>query len=160
MFALTGLVVGEAQVSYGLSRFSENVEDWRPLWDAFMPLWANMEEEQFNTQGARSGTTWEPLKATYATYKAKVAPGAPILYLTGTMRADIIKPKAIKAKTSLQLWTTAQGYWKYHQAGTPHMARRPVVQFTESDLEDLRRITHRFLYDSAKKAGLPAHEGA
>lgn len=100
--------------------------------------------EQFKKQGTPK--RWAPLSPRYAAWKRRRYGNLPILVLTGRMR------KGFKIKTgprSLSIVNTVKRrggkpYWVYHQYGTRHMPRRPVLQLRMKDRQELRRIVLQY----------------
>ena len=159
MFAIAVTVMGEKLVHYKLSRFADEVTDWRECWRDLLVLWKEMEKEQFDSEGARSGEQWKALSDKpeghgYASHKAKVRPGAPILYFSGDMREAITEPRAEMQKESMSLYASKAPYWQYHQSGTEHMPARQPIRFTEADLDEWRQTMHHFVYDAAHASGM------
>ena len=160
MFEIGVTVIGEKAIHYKLSRFADEVNDWRPCFKDLLELFKEMEREQFDSEGARSGDRWaelsdKPEGKGYASWKAKHRPGAPILYLTGDLRANLTRPRSDIRKQQMSLYASKASYWQYHQTGTQKMPARPPIRFTASDLEDWRQTMHNFVYDSAHAAGMP-----
>lgn len=146
-------VSGVTQLDRSLSRFGEGVRDLRPLWRQLYADFLNIEREQFNTEGARTGTAWEPLRPTYAAWKAANYPGQKILVATGAMRAQLTTGKGMLNTfypLSMRLHPTDPKA-RYHQTGTSRMARRPVVWLTPSDRTRWMKMLHEYVYRLTKK---------
>lgn len=149
-------ILGTQQVSRALSRYAEGIKDFTPAWSRIHQDFVQVEEQQFETQGARGGTPWAPLSPAYAAWKQKYFPGLPILQLTRSMWSQFavgtgmlleIKPLSLHMRPTLD-------YPIFHQRGTKRMPARRVVQLTEADKVRWLKILHNYCYDKQKEAGL------
>jgi len=64
---------------------SQEFKDYTPAWQRLIPRIAAAVQGIITGQGVALGEKWRPLKDKYARRKTKIAPGAPILWLTGGM---------------------------------------------------------------------------
>jgi phage gpG-like protein len=152
MLNLTFSVMGTTQLNRSLSRFGEAVRDFRPVWRQLYADFLKIEREQFNSEGARSGTPWRPLRPTYAAWKAVHYPGMKVLVATGTMQLQLTTGQGMQntfAPLSMRLHPTDPKA-KYHQAGTRRMAARPPVQLTPDDKTRWVKILHDYVYRATK----------
>jgi len=149
-------IMGEEVVARALSRFGEGIKDFRPAWEQIQINFAEIEEQQFATQGARGGTPWAPLSPNYAAWKEKYFPGLPILQLTRTMWGQFAVGTGMIADIMPMYMRLAPtlDYPLYHQRGTAHMPARRVVQLTEEDKRGWMKILHNYVYDKAREAHL------
>jgi phage virion morphogenesis protein len=117
----------------------------RPIADDFLRI----ERKHFETEGARAGTSWAPLKA--STLKTK-PPGLPIMVRSGKLEAALSSRSGAHMErltgTEIELGVKSDilPYAEPHQAGTrglrgsrtqdestPGMPRRPLIELTEAD---------------------------
>ena len=61
MLNVTFTVLGDTAVARSFSRFGDKVRDFRPLWEKLKVDFHRIEDQQFDSQGARGGTPWAPL---------------------------------------------------------------------------------------------------
>lgn len=156
MIVLTVSVAGNVVLARGIERFTEGISDFRPAFEEMRTDFMQVETEQFATEGGRSGQPWPPLSPTYAAWKAKHYPGAPILQLTRTMLAQLSAGTGMQIDMQpMSLRMTPLVPWaKWHQTGTARMPARPPVVLTETDKTRWMKILHRYVYNKAKEAGL------
>jgi hypothetical protein len=149
-------ILGDRVLSRALSRYADKINDFRPAWDSIHLDFVRIEEEQFNTQGGRSGTVWAPLSPTYAAWKEKYFPGRPILQLTTAMWSQFaVGTGMVVEKTPLSLrMAPTLPCPRFHQQGTRTMPARKVVQLTEADKMGWMKILHNYSYDKAKEEHL------
>jgi len=171
-------VAGVPQVDRTLRICADRCEDMSPAFETlhsgrawiqsksgksrqFRPF-LQIQAEQFRTQGGRGGRTiggataatsrWAKLTDAYAEQKAKIAPGAPILVLTGTLRDSLRSashPGHVVAITKRSAaFGTAVEYAGFHQTGTRKMKARPPIALTGRDKADWVRVLQRFIVDS------------
>ena len=123
MFQLRLQMPGLDAQSTAIRNFAGAVTDWGPFWtDRFGPAFYEATQANFETAGAASGAPWAPLSPTYAAWKAKRFPGAPILVRSGALRQSLAGPRASgysifrPTSTSLEIGS-AVPYGIYHQMG-------------------------------------------
>jgi hypothetical protein len=148
--------MGEEIVARALSRFGEGITDFRPAWNDILLDFLQIEEEQFNSQGARGGTPWPALSPAYAAWKEKNFPGMPLLQLTQRMFGQFAAGAGLSidiAPLYMRLTPTID-YPVYHQQGTSHMPARRVIQLIETDKMRWMKMLHNYVYDKAKEAHL------
>ena len=150
---------GFEKVDVGLSRFGHDIQDWRPFFEDYVvPQFFGDIQANFDAQGAYVGG-WTPLSVWYAAWKAKVAPGMPIMQFSGRLRASfdpdhgsieqvrIIRPLEASFGTSVP-------YARKHQFGDPstRLPQRRIVFLASS--QTYGRLAHRFVTDVRQKSGL------
>jgi hypothetical protein len=148
--------MGEEVLARALSRFGEGVQDFRPVWEAIHLNFVQIEEQQFDSQGARGGQPWPPLSPSYAAWKEKWSPGMPILRLTQRMWGEFAVGVGMMvdiAPMYMRLTPTVD-YAQWHQRGTSRMPARKVVQLTEPDKMGWMKMLHSYVYDKAREARL------
>lgn len=136
------------------TRFVSDLADLTPLWDKLAEGLRASTRRNFDTEGANSGTRWHPLSPRYGTWKAKHYPGKPILQRSGVMMRSLTDdgPGGIyETRPSAMAWGTAVPYARWHQDGTTKgLPARPIIRLTDADQEDMTRLVHRFLLESAR----------
>lgn len=130
---LTFALPGMPSLAISLSRFADEVTDFRPFWEGrFKALWYEERRRDFALEGLATGSSWARLSPAYAAWKAQHFPGAPILTRTGALRAALSAPDAEGSvwqptATALTVGTTVP-YGLYHQRGTRRMPQRPPLR--------------------------------
>lgn len=151
-------IAGEVQLDRAITRFTEGVADYRPVWPAISDDFRSLERRQFATEGAAGGgERWAALTAAYARWKAVRFPGKPILQRTGRLvgsLTDRSHPDAIEQaeRMTLSLGTRVQ-YGLYHQRGTPRMQQRRGIQFTEAFKRAAMAHVQGYLVEMATRGG-------
>jgi hypothetical protein len=139
-----------------MSRFGQDIQDFRPAWKLIREDFHRIEMEQFQTEGSRSGRPWAPLRPSYAEWKARWYPGRKVLVATGEMQRQMttgqgmviqMEPKTLRLSPTIRRAM-------YHQGGTRSMVARPVVSLTEADKTRWMKILQQFVHEASKKAGL------
>lgn len=148
----------------GLSRYGDEISDWRPVWKEIAKDYALIEMRQFDSEGSSGlGKRWKPLSKGYAKWKRQHYGDKPILELTGAMRHAAINPQVRMDKTSLEM-TIGDRKAIWHQRGhtspTP-LPRRPVVMLTEADKRRWFKLMQSYVIDVTRKPwGSAAHSVA
>lgn len=129
------------RVALSVAQWGQLVQDWSPVWEAIREVYDRHQVKHFATEGGSSGPKWRALSPRYKAWKDRVAPGQPILVLTGRLReAATGGAGAIRRqdKTSMELGIDGRvvPYARYHQTGGPRLPRRPVIRFAGSILGD------------------------
>jgi phage gpG-like protein len=140
-------VNGTQQLQRTLRRWIDTATDIRPALEEVADRFVRMELQQFLSQGGSGGAGWAPLSPRYAARKARTHPGAPILVRSGDLRRDLThRPMGVERITNEGMTMgTALPYARYHQTGTPRMPRRPPVNLTEAQRQELVKIVQRYL---------------
>jgi len=74
-----------------LQGLADGMQDLSPVWKGPVhDIFTSMMREQFEKQGAYSGEAWKPLSPQYAEWKAKRAPGKPIMELWGYLKGSLL----------------------------------------------------------------------
>lgn len=106
-----------------------------------VPLLESETAKQFDAEGAGpQAGSWAALSPRYAAWKARVAPGAPINVLSGTLRAALTDGSSANALRevggqSLTFGTKSVPYASAKQTGSGREPARPPFDFG-SDFED------------------------
>lgn len=105
-----------------------------------IPLFEEKVGEQFEARGKGPSGSWAALSTKYAAWKERVAPGRPLLVLTGALGAALTDSADAGARRdisgdSLSYGTKGVPYATFHQTGTSDMPSRPPFDFG-SDMEE------------------------
>lgn len=131
-----------------LTAIRDRLDDLRPAWRTALIYLRRATKEQFASQGGRSGDGWAPLTPAYAARKARIFPGKPILRATDAMFNSLIgqTENTVVEFDALEFtYGTRDPKARYHQDGTPRMARRRILTVTEEDRRQLRRIANAYI---------------
>lgn len=138
-------VFGDVQLDRTLARFSEAASDMRPAWEILRDRFLVLERRQFATEGGYGSGGWSPLSPTYAAWKARVAPGAKILHLTGELEDSLTQGPQIDIRTeSIMILGSAVSHGEYHQRGDGVPQRRPV-ELRESERREWVKVMQRWI---------------
>lgn len=156
--ALSFIVEGDDRLSAAMQRLDLTFKDFRPLFIEASKLFYEFEAEAFESEGTSSRIgQWEGLTRQYARWKEKVAPGKPLLELTGALKASLTRPNArgsIRRVTEDELVIgTAIVYSKFHQGGTVKMVARPPIALTEQQERQMMRFIRAGIKDLIKRGG-------
>lgn len=140
-----------AKLAHVLSDLSKPLEKASEVFYRF-------EKDAFETEGASSkARRWADLTRQYARWKEKVAPGKPILELTGALRDSMTGPDATDSFRKIEPQELAIGttlfYAEFHQTGTPKMVARPVIALTKEQEVELIDTVKDGLREILKDAG-------
>ena len=133
----------------GLDRWTKNLGNMHPAFDAIADFQAVQWQKQFVSQGAYLTGRWSPLSPPYRAWKAIHYPGKGILVRTGRLQRSLtVRPFGVErfTKTSVHLGTDVE-YAQYHQRGTKNMPRRqlyPNVR-TATQTKEIVRIMQRYI---------------
>lgn len=147
--AFSFTVEGEVQVSRMLSRTTEKISNLRPFLDNVAVFLEATMEEQFDTEGSRSGG-WVALSPRYAEDKLARWGSQPILVASGGMRRSLIGASGASIRRQLGGDTlefgTSVPYAKYHQTGTSRMPMRKILDLTSDDRRTVMKMLQRHLF--------------
>lgn len=119
--------------------------DFRTLgtWDWVQSEFYKIEKAQFASEGsAGAGGKWTALNPAYAARKEKKWGPMPILQASGRLYRSMTGPggDAVVEKRPLELVLGSRvKYGGYHQKGTPTMAKRPPLDFTDEQERQLMK---------------------
>lgn len=147
-------VMGETVVAGNLDRHARRAINPTPAYLVLADRFLDVEERQFDTQGASSGHPWMPLAAATLDEKARHGMDPRILHRTLALRASLteasapghvrrITPAVLELGTSV---TSDSGY-PYpasHQEGRGVPRRKPV-DLTDYERGRWARIVHRYI---------------
>jgi hypothetical protein len=89
LFRFTFQVDRAKQVDVLLGTLKTAVGDLTPVWRDIHQDFIQGEQEQFDSEGNSGSGGWAALSPPYAAWKSMVAPGAPILVLSGALRGSL-----------------------------------------------------------------------
>lgn len=136
---------------------AENLSDLRPVWPEIELQFYRAELAQFNSEGARGGARWQALSPKYAKRKAKIAPGKPILELTGRLKRSLTAiggADAVRIAEPLSLTLgTKTPYAEFHQRGGRKLPQRKPINLTRDDYGKFISRIYRYAEKIGKEAG-------
>jgi hypothetical protein len=139
-----------------LNALLQRLRNLRPAWKTVLAYLRRQALEQFASQGARSGSPWKPLNETYARWKAIRYPGQPILRASDQMFRSLVGKTgySIEEATPDSLtYGTGDPKARYHQQGTPRMAKRKILEVTEADRATIKKIVRLHLENQSTLSG-------
>ncbi len=131
----------------------------RYVYPKLIPIFEAAAEKQFDAEGGGPGGAWSPLSPTYAEWKAKRYPGAPILEATGRLRAALTESMSPFAEreysdTDFAFGTRNVPYASFHQVGTDRMVARPFFDFGGETERAIAAEGNEALREAARASGL------
>lgn len=153
LFKFTFQVSGEKQVAVMLGALKGAVSNLEPVWSDIRADFLQGEQEQFDSQGGSGSGGWAALSPPYAAWKTMKAPGAPILVLSGALRASLTQDSDSMAvyrpqRLGLEIGSRVP-YARYHQTGTSRMPSRPPIELTARQ----KRLWPRLVMEFITKSG-------
>jgi len=149
-------VAGAKVLDRALSRFGDDIKDFREVWRRIYADFISIEKKQFETEGGRGGLRWVPLSPSYAEWKMKHYPGKTILDLTGELRRQMTTGAGMEVvylPLTLSMQPTVQrAYW--HHEGVGRLPARKVVWLTESDKVNWIKMVHEYVRMAIHRGGL------
>lgn len=166
-------VAGFEPVSVALSRFGENIRNFKPFWvEYFAPTFYRDVRRNFETEGSYVGG-WAALSPRYAAWKQEHYPGKTILRRTDALLRSMTLYSGgqvgaqgifVADARSLVLGTSV-AYAKYHQLPTSYRSRgllaalrqgvaRRFLFLPRQAGSTFGRLLHTFAVDEAKRSGL------
>lgn len=146
---LTMTLLGDVALDRTLGRVAEGVEDMRPAWQALARRFETAMERQFESEGSWGGTPWPPLSPDYARWKARVAPGQPILRLTNLLvdsLTDLESPASVHViEPDFMVLGTAVEYGAFHHEGAGNLPQRKIVALPEAERRQWVKVVQRFI---------------
>lgn len=135
------------------------LRDLNPAWEDVRNILLAFVKKHFDSQGSYpEGKEWRPLSEAYARYKARVAPGQPILRfrdrLYGSLTEADHADQIFRRSPDRMEWGTKVPYAIIHQTGSLKVSNRPpkrVVLPAPSKVEG-ERIADAFLAHMLRKA--------
>lgn len=118
---------GIAESRAPLQRLAERLSHLEWFWAEVVEAFTSREQRWFASSGDGG---WPPLSPTYAAWKATVAPGQPLLVLSGDMRDQLTSPEKTVLFTSPRMIILGSSlpYAGYHHTGTATMPKRdPLI---------------------------------
>lgn len=140
-----------------LSRFGENLKDFRQVWPGVTVELRRIVKEQFDGQGVGQSGKWKALSPAYKKWKDKKYPGQPILVRTGDTRAALTSNTShtINIPTAQTLtFGVALKYPIYHQRGGKKLPQRKIFDFTEEQKVRLVKVIQRRLLNAGGNNGV------
>lgn len=160
---------GEAvmdKLAVAFERAGDNIRDFgRYVFPKLGPVFEAAEERQFAAEGTGPNRgKWAPLSERYAEWKGQVAPGNPLLVLSGKMREALTQSSSPFAKRAtagdtFDFGTQGVEYASFHQLGTGRMPDRPPFDFDNSFERELQDAALDGVREAVADAGLPEVTG-
>ncbi len=145
-------------VDGAFAKLAQTLSDLSKPFEKASEVFYRFEKDVFETEGRSSkARQWSPLTRQYARWKEKVAPGKPILELTGALRDSMTGPDDPNSFRDIQPQEMAIGttlfYAEFHQTGTPRMVARQVIALTKEQEIELIDVVKDGLREMLKDVG-------
>jgi len=150
-------VLGTPNITRGMESLMQHLgKDLKPMFEAIQSWWYNWQAEIFAGEGSSLGSSWAPLSEKYAKWKAKAAPGRPILELTGRLANAMAGAKSEGAwedikKREMRLGIEGIPYWAAHNFGFETIPQRKYIDTTKRALVMLDKDMQEVLADAKRK---------
>lgn len=148
-------IFGDTQLSRNVRRISERASNFNPVFRAIFDRLAEIEGEQFLSQGARGGDAWEPLKP--ATIESKRRAGYSHPELAEFATHDLYEALSSHANDNQEriyneIWAVFRvtgdpaEYGMYQHHGTDRIPARPLFRLTEIDRRQMVKQMQRWMF--------------
>jgi len=150
---------GTKQLYAKLSRFIDDIKDFRPVWKELSEDFYRTEKTLFNSQG-RTGSQgkWTPLSKEYAAWKSKNYPGRPILVLKGDLKGSLVSKRhgdSVNVQTPKQMVIgTSAKTAEWHYKGSGDLPVRRPIDLSSKDKTRWMKIVHEKVWHLGKILGL------
>lgn len=159
---ITFEIDGKAQFDRVFRRLDENFKDLSPIWDDVRDAFWNIEEDQFQSEGAkgRSGR-WAPLSPKYE--KQKIARYGTFAVIAGVLIASENLYKSMTRETAHTVYRkdkksmtvgTNLPYAAYHQRGAGRLPKREIISLSEKNKKDLQKSIQESLVKHIRRSGV------
>lgn len=142
-------ISGEKQISRSIRRWSEHMDDARPVFRDLMKTFRGRAKKQFSSQGSSGSGGWKPLKASTIAAKKRAGLDKKILHATHKLRTSMIAQSSTMGIRIILPGSMGYGsslkYAPHHQYGTKFMPRRRVLEFRESERRADLKTIQRFI---------------
>ena len=143
MLKMSIQITGADEIVKLLDDVAAKVKDFTPAWNEIRADFYELMAVQFAIGGR---TPWQPLTEQYARWKARVAPGQPIMVLTGAMRDSLTSSSAngsVLSMTPMQMEigtaTASKRGYKYPYAHQKGLGNNPVRKVIDLPLNTASR---------------------
>lgn len=158
MVEITLQVDGDDALRQAFAKLEQSLRDLSKPLEKAGDVFYTFEKDAFDSEGASSAAgRWSPLTRQYARWKEAVAPGKPILELSGAMRDAMTGPDSPDSyrrisPNEIAIGTTLE-YPKFHQTGTARMVARQVIALTKEQETQLVNVVKDGMREILKDAG-------
>lgn len=131
--------------------FQEELLNFERLWERFVPLMSQFEQQRFDTEGFGE---WPQLAESTVQWKDAHGYGdLGILVRTGALRDSLVDPEqAATVEPASLVWGTDVDYAQWHQDGTDRMPQRKVLDISIDQRRDLEIATVNYVNEAARVA--------
>lgn len=163
MIRFVAEVGGVEVLNRAFNRVDRGIDDFRNFAPGIAREFYAIEEQQFRSEGAAGASgKWAPLSLSYARFKARAFPGAPILQRERSLYESLTSPDApdsvFRVSQSEIVIGTKSPYARAHQSGGGRLPARPPISFTERDRRRLQKAIQAQLVKLTRDAGFEVKE--
>lgn len=165
MIRFTSTVDGVVTMDRAFSRIDEFISDFRSVWPAVVQEFYQIEEEQFDSEGAAGASgKWTPLSKAYERFKAQQFPGETVLRATGALEESLTDLDALNAiflpeRDQLTLGSKLL-YARAHHRGVGRLPSRPVISMSEAQTRRIQKAIQQELVQFTRRLGFHVDERA
>lgn len=143
-----------------ISRFTDQIKNWKPLFERLGDEFSDIMREQFASEGAHASGGWKPLVKWYADWKEKNYPGRSILVQTGDM-ADSLISKSNRnsvreiSETDMRIGTKdKKAVWHHFGSPKTKLPARPIIKFSREDNTRWVKKAHEWIVVQMRYTGI------
>lgn len=137
---------GDVQLERTLLRFSDAAADMRPAWERLRRRFVAGQRRQFASEGGWGSGGWDPLSPRYASWKARMYPGKPILRRTDELYNSLTQGPAVNVQEAhMAAFGSDVDYGAHHQRGGERLPQRRPVELPEQERREWMRVIQRYI---------------
>jgi hypothetical protein len=140
---------------YEVGRYAKGIADWTGLLKTFSPLFQRHMAEEFETEGAATGSRWAAVSPEYAERKRATGHGSKIGVYSGALRSSMAGGAGYSVKVTQREgsfgMSTSSAAVPY---GRKFAEKRPVVRISRRQLREYLDLTKQWTVSEARKAGI------
>lgn len=145
-------VEGMEEVHLTIDRMKRGVRDISPAATPIARYLGSQVRRQINSRGTHMGTPWAPLKPSYLKWKVDNGFPRTTLVKTGDLRKSFVRPGDLIQNRYPDKLTFRSKDLKaiFHQRGTGHLPKRPILVLTPEIKEGVREIVAGIVFDNGR----------
>jgi phage gpG-like protein len=132
------------------NRMERNFKNMNPMFDKLADDFREVQKKTFESSGRYNrNVRWQRLSPNYRTWKNQVAPGKPILTLTGALQASFTEQGGyhVERRTGNTMDIGSKHpVGAYHQRGTNKMPAREVINLTQAQAKRWAKVAAKVVF--------------
>ena len=151
-------IIGADIIKAKLSRFTQHIKNWKPLFEMFGDEFRAIMREQFASEGAHGGAGWAALTPEYKKWKDSHRPGRTILVSYGNLYSSLVNKNdsnSVEESTEDQLIIgTKDPKAAYHHYGKGFNPERKIIAFSQEDNTRWVKKAHEWCFVQLRAKGI------